>query len=327
VRRLLLLLTAALALAAPASAHAVVVGIADQKPDMFTDERFEDLGIRYARMTVAWDALSSDWQRAELDRWMDGARKAHVKPLLSFGPSRIDRSDIPTPERLKYEFKRFRKRYPRAKTWATWNEANHCGMRLCHRAKLVAAYYRKMRQACKRCTLLGAELLDMPNMLTWYRQFRRALGFDPKYWGLHNYVEANRFRTTSIKKLLRRMRGRLWLTEVGGIVKRRTKQKAYTVRRIPESEKHAYRVTKFIFRDVVKVSPRISRIYLYHWNSSSRQDTWDSALIGPTGKRRRAFGVVQREVERLEDRREERRRLRSRRAEREDRERLSRARR
>ena len=42
------------AAAAPAAAaSAVVVGIADQKPDMFTDPRFDALGIKHARLTVA----------------------------------------------------------------------------------------------------------------------------------------------------------------------------------------------------------------------------------------------------------------------------------
>lgn len=300
MRRLVLLVATALlcAAAAPASASALVIGIADQKPDMFADARFDALDIRHARMTVAWDALDSDWQRDEIDRWMSAARAKGVQPLLSFGPSRVNRRNIPTPSRLKYEFRRFRARYPWARTWATWNEANHCGMLLCNRAKLVASYFRKMRQECPRCTILAAELLDMPNMLKWVKEFRRHSKVEPRWWGLHNYVEANRFQTTSTKKLLRRVKGQVWLTEVGGIVKRRTRKK-YTVKRIPESQWHAKRVTRFIFRDVTKLSSRITRIYLYHWNSSSTLDTWDSALISHTGKKRPAFSVLQAELERL----------------------------
>ena len=294
----MLLAAAALALVAPASASAdFAVGIADQKPDMFSDKRFKKLGIRHARLTVAWDALYSDWQRAEIDAWLTAARAAGVTPLLSFGPSRVFRTKIPTPDRLKYEFRRFRALYPWARTWATWNEANHCGSRLCNREKLVASYYRKMRQECRRCTILAAELLDMPNMLAWVRRFKRYAKVEPKYWGLHNYVEANRFKTTSLEKLLRRVKGKVWLTEVGGIVKRRTNKK-YTVKRIPESQWHALRVTRYIFDEVAKVSPRITRVYLYHWNSSTSFDSWDSALIGPTGKRRPAFTVVQKELRR-----------------------------
>jgi len=49
MRRLIVLLAAAVALLAPASAQALTVGIADQKPDMFLDERFGDLGVRRYR--------------------------------------------------------------------------------------------------------------------------------------------------------------------------------------------------------------------------------------------------------------------------------------
>ena len=305
MKRLIVVLVSAVALLGlvgtpSASAQDLVVGIADQKPDMFTDARFKDLGIRHARLTVAWDALDSDWQRREIEQWMAAARQARVRPLLSFGPSRVKRTVVPTPERLKYEFRRFRALYPWASTWATWNEANHCGSRMCHREKLVASYYRKMLQECPECTILATELLDMPNMLTWVRRFRRYARQEPKYWGLHNYVEANRFKTTSLKKLLRRVKGQVWLTEVGGIVKRRTKKK-FTVKRIPESQWHALRVTRFIFDEVATLSPRIARIYLYHWNSSTTRDSWDSALIGPTGKRRPAFNLLRSELRDLQD--------------------------
>jgi hypothetical protein len=301
MRLILAVLLAMLAL--PASANALVIGIADQKPDMFSDERFEDLNVKHARYTVAWDALNYDWQIREVDDWMNAAREDGVQPLLSFGPSRVRKTTVPSPEQLKYQFRRFRERYPWAKTWATWNEANHCGSRMCHREKLVASYFRKMRQECRSCTILAAELLDMPNMLSWTKTFRKYAKVEPKWWGLHNYVEANRFHATSLKKLLRRVKGQVWLTEVGGIVKRRTNKK-FTVKRIPESEAHAYRVTQYLFDEVLPISKRITRVYLYHWNASSTTDSWDSALIGPTGKRRRAFSILQFEMRKLEARRQ-----------------------
>jgi hypothetical protein len=306
-----LLAVAALALAAPSSASALVVGIADQKPDMFTDSRFDDLGVRYARLNVAWDAMNHAWEVEELDRWLGGARRAGVQPLVSFGHSRVHRRELPTPERFKWEFRQFRARYPWVTTFATWNEANHCGEPTCHREKLVAAYYRKLRQECRGCTVLAAELLDMPNMLAWAQRFnryvRRYRMGEPRYWGLHNYVEANRFHATSLKKLLRRVRGQVWLTEVGGVVKRRTK-KRYTVKRIPESPWHAQRVTRFVLNDVAELSRRITRVYLYHWNAETRLDSWDSALIDHRGRRRPAFGELQEVMRRLQRRAERRRR-------------------
>ncbi len=141
---------------------------------MFFDPRFATSQITHARLTVGWDALSSPWQTEEIDTWMAAARGAGVDPLVSFGHSRTDRRSLPTPERFLFEFRRFRARYPWVKEYAAWNEANHCGEPTCHRPRLVAAYYRNMRRECPDCRILAAEVLDMPNMVSWVRAFRRA---------------------------------------------------------------------------------------------------------------------------------------------------------
>jgi len=295
VRHLLLLAAALVLLAAPASAQALVVGIADQKPDMFTDKRFTELHIKHARLAVAWDAMRYGWQREEIDRWMAGAQLAGVYPLVSFGHSRVHRRKLPSPERMRREFRRFRARYPFVTNFATWNEANHCGQPTCHREKLVAAYWRQLRRECRRCKILAAELLDMPNTVGWVRAFRRHARREPAVWGLHNYVEANRFKTTRLRRLLRATKGNVWLTEVGGLVKRRTKKK-YTVKRIPESARHAQRVMRFIFDEVIELSPRITRVYLYHWNAQTSWDGWDSALVGPTGRERPALAILRKRI-------------------------------
>jgi hypothetical protein len=216
-----------------------------------------------------------------------------VHPLVSFGHSRVHRRLLPTPERLVYEFRRFRARYPWARNFATWNEANHCGEPTCNRPRLVASYWRKLNRECRTCKILAAELLDMPNMVKWAKRFKRYAKREPAAWGLHNYVEANRFKSGRLRSLLRNTKGSVWLTEVGGIVKRRTKKK-FTVRRIPESARHADKVMRFLFDDVVALNPRITRVYLYHWNSESKLDSWDSALVGPTGRRRPAFDTLRR---------------------------------
>ena len=135
----------------------------------------------------------------------------------------------------------------------------------------------------------------MPNMLSWVKEFRKYSVTEPKWWGLHNYVEANRFHATSLKKLLRRVKGQVWLTEVGGLVKRRRKKK-YTVKAIPESEAHARRVTTYLFDDLLPVNKRITRVYVYHWNTATKTDPWDSALIGPDDRARPAFWVLYRNL-------------------------------
>jgi hypothetical protein len=285
---------AVFAVAAPASA--LTIGIGDQKPDMFSDPRFLDSGIQLARRAVAWDALTSPGQTAALDEWMNAARAAHVDPLVSFTHSSLNRRQLPTPERLLYEFRRFRARYPWVTEFATWNEANHCGEPTCHRPELVAAYWRKLRIGCPKCKILGAEVLDMPNMTSWVKAFRRVSKVQPRYWGLHNYIDANRLRTSGTKRLLNATGSALiWFTETGGIVSRVNRRKVT----FPESASHAAIATRFVFDRLVPLSPRNTRVYLYHWNSEPGPKTWDSALIGPGGKPRPAFRVLERVLTQL----------------------------
>ena len=292
VRLIAILAALGAALGCAAPANALTVGIADNKPDMFFDPRFLGAGIGTARLSVGWDVLSSPWETEQLDQWLIAARAAHVDPLVSFGHSRTDRRALPTPERFLFEFRRFRARYPWVTTFATWNEANHCGEPTCHRPRLVAAYYRALRRDCPQCRILAAEVLDMPNMVSWVRQFRRAARVEPRYWGLHNYIDANRARTTGTRRLLHAVKGQVWFTETGGIVRRTTRHKVT----FPESAKHAASATSFLFRKLVPLSRRVTRVYIYQWNANATGMTWDSALIGPTGRARPAFRIVAREL-------------------------------
>ena len=269
----------------------VEVGIADQKVDMFSDPRFGTLGITRARLAIGWDALTSAREVAEIDAWLQGAQAAGVEPLISFMHSRSDRRSVPTPERLKYEFRRFRQIWPWVTTFATWNEANHCGEPLCHRPRLAAAYYRALRRECPSCTILAPEVLDMPNMRTWVKDFNRKLGYSPRIWGLHNYVEVNRFRMRRLRELLRTVpRAQVWLTETGGLVRR---DNASTTD-IPEGPRHAGEVTRYIFDRILPRNPRVTRVYIYHWNAGPPKTTWDSALITPGGRERSALFVLAR---------------------------------
>ena len=304
LRRFLLPAACGVALGCVAApAQALTIGIGDNKPDMFFDPRFIGSGVHFARLSIGWDALSSPWQVAELDAWLSAARAANVTPLVSFGHSRTDRRSLPTPDRFLYEFRRFRARYPWVTEYATWNEANHCGEPTCHRPALVAAYYRDLRRECPGCHILAAEMLDMPNMVRWIRAFRRAARSEPRYWGLHNYIDANRRRTTGTRRMLHAVKGLVWFTETGGIVSRTNPHKVT----FPESEPHAAAATRFVFRRLVPLSRRATRVYIYQWNTGVAPSTWDSGLIGPDGQTRPAYAVVQRALDRQADRREARR--------------------
>jgi hypothetical protein len=296
--QILALSLSALALALPAGAEAFVVGVGDQQPYMFGDSRFQALGIRYARLSIGWNALDSPSQSRRLATWLRDARADGVHPLIGFEQSWSQgrHKQLPTPAQLGRQFRRLHARYPWITDFATWNEADYCGQPTCRRPGLVAAYYRQMRRICPACNVLGAELLDEPNMVSWVRRFRHALHRDPGIWGLHDYIGANRLQTASTRALLGATRGQIWLTETGGVVARHNR----SARDFPESAVHAGIVTSFVFDRIVPLSRRITRVYLYQWNAGThRQEAWDSALIGPDGKPRPAFWVLVRELNAL----------------------------
>lgn len=299
LRTLLAALVAALALLAVApAAHAgpvpkLRVGIADQKPSTFTDPAFLALRLRDARLVVPWDVLIAQrWQREELDAWMDAAEAAGMRPLVTFGHSRRPawRRHAPSPKTLQTQFNKLRSRYPFVAAWAAWNEPNHCGEPLCNKPKLAARYHDALRRACPTCTILAAEVLDMPNMRSWVRAFTKATTIKPRWWGLHNYIDANRFRTSGTRTLLKETTGEVWFTETGGLVRRADRKGKV---HFDESPAHAARAVRWLFDRLVRLDrKRVTRVYLYHWSSSSPNDSWDSAFIDASGRQRPALDVL-----------------------------------
>jgi hypothetical protein len=286
------------ALALPAGADGLIVGIGDQQPYMFHDPRFQALGIRYARLAIAWNALQNRSQARALSTWLAAARADRVRPLLTFEQSHLAGGHklLPTPAQLARQFRALHARYPWVTDFATWNEADYCGQPTCRTPGRVAAYYRQMRGICPHCDLLGAELLDEPNMVAWVRSFRRALHGEPAIWGLHNYIGANRLQTASTLALLHATRVPIWFTETAGLVARHN----HSSHDFPESASHAAKVTSFVFDRLARLSRRIQRVYLYQWQAGTdRRAPWDSALVAGNGKPRPAFGVLVRELRTL----------------------------
>src|SRR4051794_678501 len=289
---LLLVVLALTALGGASAAEAkVALGIADNKSDMFTDPRFGALKVKYARVMVPYDAMHDNKLRTWLDGWMAGAKAAGVKPLVTFDRSQHRTSHNPSAAQMARSLKDVRKRYPFVKEFATWNEAN-----INKKPETVARWWLAMRKACPSCTVLGADLLDRSNVGTWAKRFVKAAGRTPKVWGLHNYVDANRLQTTGTRTLLKAVKGDVWFTETGGVVSRNN---ASTVP-FPTGKAHAAKATKFVFSTLAKLSPRIQRVYIYHWNTgvgaskaTDGERTWDSGLIGPDDKPRPALAVLQ----------------------------------
>jgi hypothetical protein len=288
---------ALLVLAAPAAARPIV-GVGEQRADVFQNVHFRDLGIRHVRLVAAWDALHSQWQRHEIDAWMAAAEQVGARPLVAFGRSRIDskKDVLPSPARFRREFLEFKARYPVVRDWVTWNEGNHCSQPTCRRPDMVARYHDIMRRACPKCSIIGADVLDQDNMVPWVHAFRRSARVKPRIWGLHNYLDANRFRTSGTKTLLRAVRGQVWFTETGGLVDRADGKRRHSFN---QNTRHAARATRWVFK-LAGLSTRVKRVYFYHWQPAREPwATWDSALLDRHGRPRPAFKVLRSFVKKI----------------------------
>jgi hypothetical protein len=282
-------------LGAPAAGAVVTVGIADQRAGTFHDARLTNL-VRNARLSVAWDALRYRWQRHEIDVWMKAARTVGVDPLVTFGRSRTRTFTLPPRDEYRREVLRFHRRYPEVREYSPWNEPNLAiHLRNSDPAR-IASYYRVLRRMCRHCTVLGADVVDTSSLERWMHAYVREFRRDrrPRVWGLHNYVDVNS-RSSWGTRLMRRVApGEIWFTETGAILRRsKPAGRADSDRRLTiraGGGSRAVEATRRIFR-LARTSPRITRVYVYHWKAKRRGSSWDSALVAPDGELRPSFDV------------------------------------
>jgi hypothetical protein len=305
IPRALLVVGVALGVVAPAVAQLAAAGpaqarpifaIGDQKPSLFTDPRVTWLGVRYARLIVPWDVTRSPSELAAVDLWMAGAQRLHIAPLVAFDQSVQNPGLLPSPSQYLRKFLVFQARYPWVHDYTPWNEENLHYKPIASHPGTAALYYNVLSAHCPGCNVVAADLLDLPNMVRYARDVQ-LLANKPTLWGLHNYVDVNRYSTRSTRKLLAAVRGTIWFTEVGGVVWRKDRTKGLVV----DGDQRAARAAAWIFH-VANLSPRIRRVYYYQWRSAislararrSRTATWDSGLIDSTGLPRPAFDVIAR---------------------------------
>jgi hypothetical protein len=279
--------------AAAASAERFTVGISEQKLGVWQDPRFQQLGVRQARLLVYYNrALSGDF--GAYDEWMAAARSHGVDVLVVINRASDSHTRLPTSHEYRLAVRAIRARWPWVTTMGAWNEANHPEQPTARRPERAARYYDIMREECPGCQIVAADVLDRKGMSRWVRRFERHADH-PRLWGLHNYGDVNRqsrWGNSGTRKLLRIVRGPVWLTETGGIVRF-----ADHYRGGRGAELRAARAVSWAFR-FARRSPRIRRVYLYHWNADPVFHAWDSALVAADGRARPALGVVRRQLNR-----------------------------
>jgi Glycosyl hydrolase catalytic core len=283
--------------AAPAQAD-FRVGIGDQDPRMFDNANYQKLGIKRIRYLLPFDWYKHRYQVDEVTTFMNRAGASGAEVLVHFTAKRgcykngryssSKRCRAPSVKTFKRGFRRFRKAFPSAKTIGVWNEANHVSQPTVNNPRLAAKYFLAARKTCRSCTLVAADVLDSSNMESWLGRFRRKAGGNATIYGLHNYGDVNRRRSSGTRRLLRAVPGQVWLTETGGILK--------FLPSFKRSESRQANRTKYMFRLADKydrrrggMRSRITRLYNYQWTGVSRAARFDAGLVNADGSPRKAY--------------------------------------
>jgi hypothetical protein len=286
-------------LAVPATGHAYTLGVSDQQASTFSNPLFDALKFRAARYITPYDVMSSPVDLAAAQQWIAGARAKNQRILVHF--ERSHRSGrqrrLPSVAEYKREITKFHQAFPTVKEISVWNEVNRCqsrsrvaGQPTCRKEQRLAGYFKATRQVFRSpgTKIVALDVLDEQNVgktISTIRRFKRFAGSKATILGFHNYSDTNRFSTTRTRRVLAAWRGKVWLTETGGLVK--------LGRSFPRSTSRAAKALGCMFT-LAKSNSRIQRLYVYQFNPAfSASDDFDAGLINPDGSKRPGYSVVQ----------------------------------
>jgi hypothetical protein len=287
---------------APAAALGLQIGIGDDNVKMFASPYYKALHTRIARYVAPYDVADRPRDLAAVNAWITAAEAQHVQPLIAFYHSRSRPNQLPSVGRYTLEIKRFIALHPQISVYSAWNEANRGRGAVTGEGAYrgpnpiqAAAFYVALKNACPKCTIVGLDVLDSTNIASTIRYIRRfqraARGKLPKIWGLHNYSDTNRFRSTGTRAVLAAVHGQVWLTETGGVVHFGSE---FPNRR-GSGLKRARRALTYMFR-LAASNRRITRLYVFDWYGVSSRARFDAGLMSPSGRPRPGYAVVRRRL-------------------------------
>jgi hypothetical protein len=302
IRLALIAALMSLVVAAPASAK-YKVGLGEQKPQMFDNASWQSLKLKRVRYLVPWDYARHRGQRDEVNFFMARALANRQDVLVTFTArrgcysakgrySKKKACRAPSAKAYRKAFLAFDKAFPWVRTYSAWNEVNHKSQPTFKSPAKAAGYYNVLRKYTrkKKFRAMAADMLDTGNMARYLATFKRKAKGSPKLWGLHNYGDVNRRRTTFTKRMLRSVPGEVWLTETGGIVKLLPSFKRSTSR----AKARTTGMFKLVNRYDTKrrgFRSKITRLFVYTFFGEASSARFDAGLVNPDGSPRPAFSV------------------------------------
>ena len=303
------MLLAAVVVAQPAQAK-YRVGLGEQNLSMFDSKRWQDLKLKRVRYIVPWDWYKHAWEVDAISAYMTRARAHKQDVLVTFTAARgcytgksyrkkKKACKAPSARAYRSSFRRFDNRYKWVKTYSAWNEVNHKSQPTFKSPRKAAGYYNVLRKYArsKKFRVMAADMLDTGNLARYLGTFKRYAKGSPRLWGLHNYGDVNRRRTTYTKAMLRSVPGEVWLTETGGIVK--------LLPSFKRSPTRASKRTTAMFKLVNKydtkrrgMRSKITRLFVYTWFGEHKSARFDAGLVNPDGTPRKAYKVFSKNAKR-----------------------------
>jgi len=288
---------------APAAQSKARIGLSEQSPAVFDQKNWSSLKLKRVRYVLPWDYAKNASNHAEVSAFMNAARAKKQEVLVTFSATRgcfvnnkyrKTRKACKAPSKKAYTtaVKNFRKEFPYTKVFTPWNEVNHVSQPTYKKPKLAATYYKAMKAACKKCTVIAADVLDSSDVKSYLRKFQKATKSKGRIWGLHNYKDVNRKQSKGVRNVAAVTKGQIWLTETGGFVQFKGS------RGFGYSLKRAAARTKYMFT-LAKRNKRVKRIYVYRWFGEPKSARFDAGLVNPNGSQRPGFKQFRKSIKGL----------------------------
>jgi hypothetical protein len=221
---------------------------------------------------------------------MAAAQANGVRPLVAFNRNwrANGHRKLPSVSLYRKSFRLVRERYPWVTDYSAWNEANHTTQPTAKKPAMAARYYNAMRKDCRSCTIVAADVLDSRDMVAWINKFKKHAK-SPRIWGLHNYKDANDAAGTT-RTLLKAVKGQVWLTETGGILRLKPSNGSRGGRKHTKAQQA--KAVKRVYT-IAKSNRRITRVYFYEW-ARKKGNRWDSAFVESNGALRPSYRALKR---------------------------------
>jgi putative glycosyl hydrolase len=295
--------------AVPAAEAKYKVGVGEQDSAMFSSARWQSLKLKRSRYLVPWNWTANAATRAAVTTYMTRARAARQQVLVSFtaaggcynGKRYSKKKACRAPSAAKYRasFRTFDDAFPWVRTYSAWNEVNHVSQPTYRKPKLAVRYYEVLRRQARsrKFKVMAADVLDTSNLRSYVRGFLRRAKGSPRLWGLHNYQDVNYRTSKDTRRMLGLVRGQVWLTETGGIVRfAGSRLRKYSPKRAANRTKYMFRLAKTYSRHHAGMRSKITQLFVYTWFGEPRGARFDAGLVNANGTPRKAFAVFRKGV-------------------------------